>query len=207
MKRIWAVIPVKPLVNSKTRLASVLTQNERVALTLWLFERLLGEVNEVATVEQTVVVTRDARLKAVAERYNAWVASESTNDELNDAVTLGVALAAQNGATHVLVLPSDLPMVDREDLDWFLQHGGETAVLICSDRQMLGTNALLIPTRKTFAFSYGVNSLEQHVAEAARLGYAVHLLYNTHIQFDIDTISDWEQYQNSQINNCSTKGG
>lgn len=195
MNTIWAVIPVKPLVNTKTRLASVLSPQERTALTMQLFVRLICEVKQVARIAETVVVTRDERLAALACAFGTHRTAEAAEEGLNEAVARGVRLAGQRGATHALILPSDLPLVTRADLDRLLEKVADTAVSICSDEKALGTNALLVPVGAKFRFAYGVNSLEQHIAEAERAGLLVQRLYNDNLQFDIDTANDWEQYQ------------
>lgn len=198
MSKIWAVIPVKQLAKTKTRLAAVLSAEERAALTAHLLQRLLRQINGVPQIGDVVVVTRDATIREIARQHNAWVVAESEGEGLNTAVSLGVKFATQQGAAFALILPSDLPLVTANDLSWFLQPDiwGETAVSICSDDENLGTNALLIPTNSDFNFFYGANSFEQHTSESARLGLPLLQKTNANIQFDIDTVKDWNQYQN-----------
>ena len=198
--KIWAIIPVKSLQKTKSRLANVLSPSQRATLTQQLLRRTLHTLQQVPALEQLVVVSRDETVAGEATAHHARVVVEKDGDGLNEAVSLGKAYAASKGAQAVLVLPSDLPFIEATDIEMMLAVG-KTAVfptntlIICSDQHQQGTNALYLPASLNFAFKYGRYSYQQHLAEANRHQLHIHTISIPGLQFDLDTEQDWQQYQ------------
>lgn len=202
---LWTILPVKSLARTKSRLSGVLSPEERAALTLHLLERTLELLPSVPGLGETAVITPDPLVTKMAASFGCRTLVEPPGSGLNGAVTAGVVLAAQHGASHCLVLPSDLPFLAREEL---VELVGLVAtavphptVILCSDRQQQGTNALIVPTGLGFCFGYGRHSFHHHYQEAARLGLACHLVALPGLQFDLDTGDDYAFYAK---NHCPT---
>ncbi len=111
---LWTILPVKSLAQTKSRLSGVLSPDERAELTLRLLEQTLGLLPSVPGLGETAVITPDPLVTKMAANFGCRTLVEPPGSGLNGAVTAGVALAAQNGASHCLVLPSDLPFLARE---------------------------------------------------------------------------------------------
>jgi 2-phospho-L-lactate guanylyltransferase len=195
---LWTILPVKWLHQTKSRLASVLSPDERATLTLQLLERTLSLLQAVPLIAETAVITQDPIVGNIAATFGCLLAAEPTGSGLNGAVTTGTALARQKGATHCLVLPSDLPFLDGVELRELVQLA-ETAVshptlILCSDRQQQGTNGMILPTGLEFRFCYGRNSFQRHQREAVRLDLACQIAQLPGLQFDLDTEQDYNLY-------------
>jgi 2-phospho-L-lactate guanylyltransferase len=54
----WAIVPVKPLRRAKSRLAGVLSDDERALLSQHLLQHTLGVLKEIPEIERTLVVSR-----------------------------------------------------------------------------------------------------------------------------------------------------
>ena len=194
---IWVIIPVKTLSKTKSRLAPILSSEERASLTVKLLKRLFRVINEVDLIEKVIVVSKDERIARIANEAHHIALAEPQGADLNESIQFAFAHAEQDGATHVLILPSDLPLVTADDLMLFLslvEEGGETAV-VCSDNVQMGTNALLLPVGWSFKFQYGLNSFAKHLDEANIHRLNTCIVDVPNIQFDLDTEADWEQYQ------------
>ncbi|WP_420642513.1 2-phospho-L-lactate guanylyltransferase [Candidatus Leptofilum sp.] len=194
----WTILPAKSLHLTKSRLSAVLSLAERAELTLHLLERTLGLLPRVTLLGETAVVTQDPTVAEMAMRFGCRCLAEPQGSGLNGAVSTGVKLAAQNGASHCLVLPSDLPFLADEELAKLVGLA-ETAVsqptlILCGDRQQQGTNGLIVPTGWGFRFGYGRNSFHYHQQEATRLGLACHVTQLPSLQFDLDTEQDFALY-------------
>ena len=63
---IWAIIPVKPLTRAKSRLAEVLSPDERQRLSEMMFRRVLTAVKAAPQVAGALVISRDTRALAIA---------------------------------------------------------------------------------------------------------------------------------------------
>ena len=193
--KIWAIIPVKSLQQTKGRLAGVLTPQARSELTLGLFTRLLNVLQDVFLLEGCIVVTGDADIGAVARRNGCLVLTEQPPVGLNTAVQQGIHFAQAQGATHAVIIPSDLPLVEASDIYQFIEGFEDADLVLCSDEQEEGTNMLGLRLLTPFQFSYGNRSFYQHQLQGNRQRLRTALIINPRLQFDLDTEADWHAYQ------------
>ncbi|MCL4263496.1 MAG: 2-phospho-L-lactate guanylyltransferase [Anaerolineae bacterium] len=190
----WAVIPVKSLAQTKSRLTAVLTATERAALTQFLLQRTIGVLRNSGVVDRVVVVSRDTAVQQLATAYDALTLAESPAAGLNGAIQEGARLAAVAHAARLLVLPTDLPFLTAADVQTVANDTPHQAVGICPDRHEQGTNGLLLPAQVDFPFQFGVESFQKHVL-AARYGrFTLHMVRTPGWQFDLDTVEDWAIY-------------
>jgi 2-phospho-L-lactate/phosphoenolpyruvate guanylyltransferase len=197
------IIPVKPLRESKTRLAHLLSPAQRAAL----MGRLLGQTLDAlqpTAVSRILVVSRDEAVLQQAQAAGVETLREERPFSLNSAVTQAHRLAVQQGAAGVLILPADLPLVQTADIERLLaaapsDNGRLPAPLmvICGDERQQGTNALLLTPPTPFTFHYGPDSFARHAAEAAGHGRLVYMVNRRSLQFDLDTEADWQRLQNN----------
>ncbi len=215
----WAIIPVKPLHDSKRRLAHLLSVDERADLILTFLDNLLLTLNATPGLDHTLVVTGDPAVAALAAKYGAELLLEASPVGLNAAVTRGAAHAAAAGASAVLVLPADLPFVGVADVEAMLRpltadrrpppeqqperlsptDAQITSVCrpllaVCGDEADEGTNALLLAPPGDFTFHYGPGSFRAHLTEAVEQGRSTHAINAPGLRFDLDTESDWLVY-------------
>src|SRR4051794_15980728 len=114
MDALMAIVPVKPLAEAKTRLASILDVKERTALARRLLERTLLKLTRTRGIASVVVISRDEAGLRLARKYGAWSITESNGDDdagntLNRALEQARRVCVANGARAVLVVPADLP--------------------------------------------------------------------------------------------------
>jgi 2-phospho-L-lactate guanylyltransferase len=152
----------------------------------------------VSLITETAVISQDLIVSNTAAAFSCQWTAEPIGSGLNGAVTTGAALAAANGASHCLILPSDLPFLDGGELAKLVRLA-ETAVsqptvFLCGDQRQQGTNGLILPTGVAFRFRYGRNSFHHHQQEAARLGLACQIVQLPSLQFDLDTEQDYALY-------------
>ena len=73
---LWAIIPVKPLRRGKSRLAGVLSEEERTVLNITLLENTLRTLKQVQEIDQILVVSRDTGALALARDFKARTVQE-----------------------------------------------------------------------------------------------------------------------------------
>ena len=213
----WAIIPVKPLRDGKSRLAHLLSSNERAELTTNMLRRTLEVLNDVTDVFRTLVVSRDPAVLKTARQYDAFTFGEGEDLGLNVGLTRGAHMAAAQQAASILILPVDLPLITAGDVETVLDStappGGVRRILsrftgfngaggsnharvmaICPDRLEDGTNALYLSSPLGFSFQYGPGSYHRHLQEAERLGMKYHIVHSPGLKFDLDTEEDWYKY-------------
>lgn len=193
---IWAILPVKPLSQSKTRLAPVLSPAERAALSQHLLEHTLQVLQQVPAIAQILVVSRDPAVLNTAQRFQTRTFTESPPYELKTAVSQAAKYATLQQADGILIIPADLPFLQAYEIQNIFDKVSslETSV-ICPDETHNGTNALLLPPTTKFKFQYGPNSYSKHLSEAKRLNMVIQTHTAPGICFDLDTEADWHIYQ------------
>jgi 2-phospho-L-lactate/phosphoenolpyruvate guanylyltransferase len=186
---VYAVVPVKDLRGTKSRLAPVLDPGARAGLTLYMMGRVVGAIRE-AGIEDVCVVSPDRMVLEEAKRRGATPLLQESRG-LNPALEEGRRRAMGLGASRLLVLPADLPLLDAEDVLAVLgETGGEPSVVIAPDGARSGTNALLIQPPDVLPFAFGTGSFEAHLGAARRRGLDVRVCERSHLAFDLDTAGD-----------------
>ncbi|PJF35288.1 MAG: 2-phospho-L-lactate guanylyltransferase [Candidatus Thermofonsia Clade 1 bacterium] len=187
----WAIVPVKPFVRAKSRLASVLTPEQREALAERMLRHGLAILSNVPAITGLMVISRDGRVLAIAREYGAQTVQESGTPELNAALMRATELARLRGASSVLVVPADLPLYTVQDIEEVLQLGrySRTVVLV-PDRNEDGTNAMLVNPPALIPYSFGAGSFQRHCELAQQHGATLKVHRSEHLSIDIDTPSD-----------------
>ncbi|MEI7845774.1 MAG: 2-phospho-L-lactate guanylyltransferase [Chloroflexota bacterium] len=188
---IWAIVPVKPLRLGKSRLSGVLSDGERAILNRTFLEQTLQVLRETPSVTQTLVVSRDPAALAIAREAGARTILEDGNPNLNSALTRASMLARNYATRGVLVLPADLPLITKDDLQIFFEHIHKApSVVITPDRHEDGTNALLMAPGGLIKYSFGRGSFLQHCELARTVGAHLEIVRNQRIELDLDTPDD-----------------
>ncbi|MEQ8840063.1 MAG: 2-phospho-L-lactate guanylyltransferase [Acidimicrobiales bacterium] len=173
------LIPIRSFDDGKSRLAGVLSPEERRALTM----RMAARVAEAAGELPVRIVTDDTGVVDWAHELRVGVLTVGEKG-LNPSVTAAVAHAARVGFTRALIAHADLPAA--RDLTVVDQPG----VCIAPDRARDGSNVMCVPTEAGFVFAYGPGSFALHCAEAERLGLPLHVVDDESLAWDIDDPDD-----------------
>jgi 2-phospho-L-lactate guanylyltransferase len=189
--RLWVIVPVKPFAEAKARLSGVLSDPERYALARGMLERTLDVVAGAGDVARALVVSRDPEALALARAMRADAIREEGATGLNEALGQATAVAIRAGAEAVLVLPTDLPLLDASDLE-ALQAlcSVPPAVVIAPDRFLRGTNALLLTPPALIEYAFGDDSFSGHVARARAAGARLEICHRLGLRLDVDEPDD-----------------
>ncbi|MBE9523878.1 MAG: 2-phospho-L-lactate guanylyltransferase, partial [Chloroflexi bacterium] len=142
---LWAIVPVKPLRRSKSRLAEVLTPEERNALNRGLLENTIKTLIDIPEIAHVLVVSRDHAALALARSLGARTVQENGAPQLNVALSRATVIAKTYATQSVLVLPADLPLITPEDVQVMLSRAFDPPVVVVApDHNQKGTNALLL---------------------------------------------------------------
>ena len=191
-RSLWAVVPVKDLLHVKQRLAGALAPAERQALFTAMLEDVLEALAGSAGLAGILVVTRDAQATKLARHYGARVLVEPENRGHTAASSLGAATLAAEGATGMMQLPADLPLLSAADVE---------AVLRCARRARppsrwrlratgSGSNAVACSPPDLLPLRFGDDSFYPHLKRARGLGIEPALVERPGLALDIDTPAD-----------------
>jgi 2-phospho-L-lactate/phosphoenolpyruvate guanylyltransferase len=186
---VFAVVPVKDLAGTKSRLTPILNPGARAGLTLYMMGRVVSALRA-AGVENVGVVSPD-RIVLDEARERGAVPLRQESRGLNPALDEGRRWATERGASALLVLPADLPLIEPEDVRAVLDEAGDgPSVVISPDRARAGTNALLLKPPDALPFAFGVGSYEAHRRAANERGLDLRTCERPHLAFDLDTAGD-----------------
>jgi 2-phospho-L-lactate guanylyltransferase len=190
---IWAIVPVKPLRRGKSRLAGMLTEDQRTRLNRYLLEHVLTILNNVPEIEHTLVVSRDPAALTLTRSMGGRTVLEDGAPQFNTAIKRATIVAKAQGAHAVLVLPADLPLVEPADLKALLKLGHTPPVIVIApDRRKDGTNGLFVNPIGLIEYGYGPGSFQCHSLRAVEAGARLEILTRKALGLDLDIPDDLE---------------
>lgn len=179
-------VPVKSLSRAKTRLAPALTPLERGALTLAMLEDVLDATLRVAGWE-TWVVSPDEVALEIAARRGARPVPES-RPPLSGAIRQVEALALEQDADALAIVPGDLPLVTTDALHEAVHTLG--SLVLARSGEGTGTSLLLRRPPRAIPARFGPDSFRRHLQLAAERGLPVAIIGRRELSFDLDRPED-----------------
>ena len=191
----FALVPVKALAGGKSRLSTVLPQEARQAVSRAMLTDVLTCLRRSSSVNKFAVVSSDDALLSLAKEFGASIIHEGQPRGLSGAIALGTDFCVEQGATALLVLLADLPLVEPEDVNFLFRQSEEIdqGVVLATCKEREGTNALLRVPPRVIPPCFGGPSLEWHRAAAQRVGAQFRVVEAPRLAFDIDSVEDLQQ--------------
>ncbi|SEI53880.1 2-phospho-L-lactate guanylyltransferase [Pseudomonas sp. NFACC07-1] len=193
---IWAVVPVKDFRAAKSRLKNVLSATDRTRLARAMAADVIAALKQSGTTEHLCILSDSADTRGFAAALGStWFEEKSvaTLPGLNAGIAGMARLAASDGATALLVIHADMPLLTAADIRhvvsaWQSLEGDQRVVMVRSRDG--GTNILLAERPHAFAYRYGPDSHGRHVQECARRHCTAATVELSASAFDIDTPDD-----------------
>ena len=196
---ITAILPFRSVADSKRRMESALSEQERMELSARLLVRTLAALRNARSIERTILVSPDPLARELARAAGA----EAIDDHgvpLNEAIRLGLDHATAGGASTALIVPVDLAHVSASAIDELEQawraSGAASAILPALDG---GTAALITPLPTSMNPHYGEGSAALHLRELSLISSSVQQL-NSPLAVDLDTPEDLNAVSTAGVN-------
>ncbi len=187
----FAVVPVKQFARAKQRLSDDGFKISRRALVESMVTDVLQALKRAETIDAVIVVTQDRDVERLAVAWEAEVVGDPDEDSHSAAALIGVAEARRRGATAVMLVAGDCPMLDPSEVDLLVsRREGLDGVIVIPDRHGTGTNALLLTPPDAIAPAFGPGSCERHAALAGAAGVPVEIDALASLAIDVDTRDD-----------------
>jgi 2-phospho-L-lactate guanylyltransferase len=201
-----ALIPVKRLEESKSRLLPELPDARRQALTLAMLEDLVESLSQTRSIDRIAVTTPDP---LVAERASAAGAEILMRDEpgLNAALEDGRERLKIDAADGFLIVLGDVAGARSIDFERLIEAGRadiRPGVWLAPSSDG-GTSALLQIPSNAIACSFGRNSAACHREAAAAAGVAYHEIELDSLLIDLDQPEDLEAFLKSDTGGRRTR--
>lgn len=190
---LWAIVPVKPLRYGKSRLAEVLTPDERSDLNRRMLAHTLDTLTAIPEIEHVLVVSRDQAALALAREHGARTVQENGSPHLNVALARATVVAKNYATRGVLIVPADLPLITPEDVRLMLERAVKPPVVVVApDRRRDGTNALLVCPAGLIEYEFGPGSFQRHCERARKAGARLEICDLPSLALDMDLPEDLE---------------
>ena len=192
---VWAIVPVKPLNRAKSRLSDVLLPDAREDLATHLLKRTIRLLLSLSAVHGVLVISRDSKALALVRDLGAQTVQESGTPELNNALLRATQVLKAWGANAALVVPADIPLLNREDIESTVSMGRlHNSVVLAPDRHERGTNLMLVRPPGLIPYAYGEHSFLAHQQYAREVGASVQVYRSDRVALDLDTTDDLRTY-------------
>ena len=186
---IFALLPVKARENAKQRLSPCLTPPQRAELALAMYQEVLETLLEVRGLDRVIVVTSDASAARHARNCGVDVFEEHEQLGHSHSADAASARALAMGASTVMLLPADVPLVTAAEIESLIDGAG-SGVLIVPSADGAGTNALVRTPPDAIPSCFGPGSFRAHVEQAQARGISFRVARPPGLLFDIDTPGD-----------------
>jgi 2-phospho-L-lactate guanylyltransferase len=148
-----AIVPFNYGRPCKTRLAPLLSEEERATLALTMARHVVAVLAVTPGIAKIrVIAPRDPNLPPAL-----WIADEERG--LNAELAAARAAAAPH---PTLFIHADLPLVSSADLRVLLDGAEAQGAAIAPDTEGMGTNAIALADNRSFAPAFGIDSFHAH---------------------------------------------
>ncbi len=188
-----ALVPLKDLVQAKTRLAGLLAPSERRALAQAMVEDVLAVLADHPGIDRISLVSDDPAAHLLASQYGArhWTESELGCSGLNEVIGSACHRLLALGEAPLLVLHADLPVLTSADISAVLAARRQIDGLVVGcDRHGSGTNVLCFDSAAVPVFCFGEDSCNRHLAAARSGGFSAEVVSSPGIGLDVDEPPD-----------------
>lgn len=189
----WSLTAVKARAVCKTRLAEVLPPDRRVLLVRTMLEHVLDVLRATPAVDHVAVVSPESD-----DLPSGVIALDDPGGGLNDALTRAAIEARKRGATRVVIVHADLPLLRPEEVSLLIDTADSVGFAVAPDRKGTGTNALCTPAQWSGRYQFGSGSFARHLAQSAGHEEWPGIVRAPGLSFDVDDTSDlhwWSTHQ------------
>lgn len=183
------VIPAQNFARAKSRLSDVWSADQREYAACWMLQRVLGALNACQRSRSVYVLSDDAEVRAVASSHGAQGVSDRPDIQGHGAQLRAFADTLDDDE-GLLVLMSDLPLVEADAMQNLLEACHKANVLLAPDRYRMGTNAAYFRTRECRDLHFGHHDsfVRHRNAHTQRARLLIH--ESPAFQFDLDSADD-----------------
>src|ERR1700739_2680315 len=166
---IFALLLVKSPRNAKERLSGFLSSEQREKLARTLYKQTLAALCQAKGIDRVVVVTNDSDVSEHARSSGSLVFEEK--EQVSHSVSADAAClrAIELGATTVLLVPIDVPLVTPTDFSRLAaaaRPGLPAGLIVVPSADGTGTNAMVRTPPDVIESRFGPGSCRAHLDQA-----------------------------------------
>lgn len=192
---IWAIIPVKETPGAKQRLWSGVPAHLREPLVLTMLEDVLSAVSKASGLAGIALVTLDGKAGALGRRYGTRILTDDARGGHTAAVAGAARTLASEGATGMMQLPGDIPLVTADEISHVLSmHRPGPSFTIVPSHDDFGSNTIVVSPPTAVPLKFGDDSFFSHLETARKYGIEPQVIRLPGIGRDIDNAGDLQAF-------------
>ena len=189
--KIVAIVPIKNLRNSKSRLSSILDPFERMILVNYFFDLTIKKLEKSSLISEILVISNTENFQHLSNHKKITNITDH-REGVNNAISTADSYLETRNIDASIVIPIDLPLISSKDINDLCEISNDfsNGVIICPSKRYDGTNILLRKPHNIIKTHYDNNSYYNHLLEARLRNVFVKQLTYPNLTFDIDTKED-----------------
>ncbi len=195
---IAVLLPVKRFADSKRRLASWLTPEERELLARTMFEdvweTLLSWHGREKLIGKLIVITAEPVVIARCREASVTCLEEDEQVSHTESTRQATRWAVEQGVRTLISVPIDTPAVSPDELTQLVELSRQYEVIVVPSGDGTGTNALVRTPPDAITAHFGPDSCRRHLEDTQTNHQKLRLYAPPGLTADIDTREEAMQF-------------
>ena len=193
----FIIVPFKNYKSAKSRMRKDLSDKETEKIVENMLRHVLTEVSKSQMSDASFLITKDEEAISLAKQIGVETIEEKEQINESTSVDLATKILIRRGATSVLRIPGDLPLLTYNDIDIVFRESIETnSCILVPSKSGKGTNAILRRPPDIIKSCFGEDSLRKHKKEFDRKQVQYKIVKNKNIELDLDCLEDLQEFKN-----------
>jgi 2-phospho-L-lactate guanylyltransferase len=193
----FIIVPFKNYKSAKSRMRKDLSDEETEKIVENMLRHVLTEVSKSQMSDASFLITKDEEAISLAKQIGVETIEEKEQINESTSVDLATKILIRRGATSVLRIPGDLPLLTYNDIDSVFRESIETnSCILVPSKSGKGTNAILRRPPDIIKSCFGEDSLRKHKKEFDRKQVQYKIVKNKNIELDLDCLEDLQEFKN-----------
>ena len=193
----FIIVPFKNYKSAKSRMRKDLSDEETEQIVENMLRHVLTEVSKSQMSDASFLITKDEEAISLAKQIGVETIEEKVQINESTSVDLATKILIRRGATSILRIPGDLPLLTYNDIDNVFRESIETnSCILVPSKSGKGTNALLRKPPDIIKSCFGEDSLRKHKKEFDKKQVQYKIVKNKNIELDLDCLEDLQEFKN-----------
>jgi len=193
----FIIVPFKNYKSAKSRMRKDLSDEETEKIVENMLRHVLTEVSKSQMSDASFLITKDEEAISLAKQIGVETIEEKVQINESTSVDLATKILIRRGATSILRIPGDLPLLTYNDIDNVFRESIETnSCILVPSKSGKGTNALLRKPPDIIKSCFGEDSLRKHKKEFDKKQVQYKIVKNKNIELDLDCLEDLQEFKN-----------
>jgi len=167
-----------------------LDQAELEHIFLSILTDMIVQMQNSRLLDRIVVVTEETSVEQHLQTHHPTVSILHKGGALDSVFTEAASNARKAGSTAMMFLFANIPLLDESCLKNAVETSHGHDIVLIPDRDLTGTNGIILNLRKLFFTSFGAESLSRHLQRCREINLDSEVLVDGKLGFNIRSPED-----------------